>query len=258
MALTTTQTESIKNIIRSSLRNKFRRYSPEAAVKPFHTRLLGKDRYALFGFIHSLNTNFGTTIFEPVALALASGRFKTAQHQVQPGTNISEGARQAIQHMVDDLRAATTKPDKNREIERIRDVCRSGKTYIVKPTKVDVYLQSHNDEIYLFDLKTAKPNNGAFQEYKRTLLEWVAVILRKNPRAEVKTLIAIPYNPNEPAPYARWTLAGMLDLPEELKVAEELWDFLGGAGAYAGLLRCFEEVGIEMKDEIDAYFTKFK
>jgi len=46
---------------------------------PFHTRLLGKDRLALYSFIHSLNTNFGTTIFEPVAVALASTHFKVAE-----------------------------------------------------------------------------------------------------------------------------------------------------------------------------------
>ena len=32
---------------------------------------------ALFSFIHSLNTHFGTTIFEPVALVLAKKNFKT-------------------------------------------------------------------------------------------------------------------------------------------------------------------------------------
>nr|WP_255422652.1 TdeIII family type II restriction endonuclease [Treponema sp. Marseille-Q4130] len=29
-------------------------YNPEPAVMLFHTRLLGKDRMALFSFIHSL------------------------------------------------------------------------------------------------------------------------------------------------------------------------------------------------------------
>ena len=38
---------------------------------PFHTRLLGTDRLALYSFIHSLNTNSGTSVFEPVAVALA-------------------------------------------------------------------------------------------------------------------------------------------------------------------------------------------
>jgi len=47
-------------------------------------------------------------------------------------------------------------------------------------------------------------------------------------------------------------------LSREILVAEELWDFLGGAGTYNVLLDCFEEVGIELRPEIDSYFTNFK
>jgi hypothetical protein len=50
----------------------------------------------------------------------------------------------------------------------------------------------------------------------------------------------------------------MLDIEQELKVAEEFWDFLGGKGAYYELLNCFERVGIELRSEIDEYFSKFK
>jgi type II restriction enzyme len=50
----------------------------------------------------------------------------------------------------------------------------------------------------------------------------------------------------------------MLDLDNELKVAEEFWDFLGGKGAYLELLNCFERAGIELRPEIDKYFLKFK
>ena len=49
----------------------------------------------------------------------------------------------------------------------------------------------------------------------------------------------------------------MLDLKNELKVAEEFWDFLGGEGTYNELLNCFERVGIELRPEIDSYFAKF-
>ncbi|MDD2192351.1 MAG: TdeIII family type II restriction endonuclease [Bacteroidales bacterium] len=68
----------------------------------------------------------------------------------------------------------------------------------------------------------------------------------------------MPYNPYEPKLYSRWTMAGMLELDKELKVAEEFWDFIGGDGAYNDLLDCFERVGIEMRDEIDKYFLRFK
>ena len=89
------------------------------------------------------------------------------------------------------------------------------------------------------------------------MLEWCAIKLAQNPTAIVSSFIAIPYNPYEPAPYQRWTMKGMLDLKEELKVAEEFWDFLGGQGAYKEILDCFERVGIELRPEIDKYFSRF-
>ena len=49
----------------------------------------------------------------------------------------------------------------------------------------------------------------------------------------------------------------MLDLENELKVAEEFWDFLGGEKTYQDLLNCFEKVGVELRKEIDEYFTKY-
>ena len=49
----------------------------------------------------------------------------------------------------------------------------------------------------------------------------------------------------------------MIDLDNELKVAAEFWDFLGGEGAYNELLGCFERVGIELRPEIDEYFSRF-
>ena len=258
MALSKKQILSVEDTIRNSLRNRFETYDPEPAVMPFHTRLLGKDRFALYSFIHSLNTSFGTTIFEPVAVSLASRNFKIAKRQIKSGTKISEQAQYEIQKIMDELTAANKKPDKLKEIEIIRKVCQKGEMRTVKPTRVDIYLEGKNGEIYLFDIKTAKPNKGGFKEFKRTLLEWAATVLSENPNANINTLIAIPYNPYEPKPYDRWTMAGMLDLDNELKVAEEFWDFLGGKGAYDDLLGCFEKVGIEMRDEIDKYFKRFK
>jgi hypothetical protein len=128
----------------------------------------------------------------------------------------------------------------------------------VNLTKVDIWLESFDGDIFMIDIKTAKPNIGGFQGHKRTLLEWAAAELARNPSAKVNTVIAIPYNPYEPKPYNRWTIRGMLDLKHELLVAEELWDFIGGEGAYQDLFDCFEEAGIELRPEIDEHFAKFE
>ncbi|MCE5340388.1 MAG: TdeIII family type II restriction endonuclease [Planctomycetaceae bacterium] len=257
MALTSEQNAGIENILKNSLRHKFQNYTPEPALMPFHTRLLGKDRMALFSFIQSLNTNFGTSIFEPVALALASSSFASAASQQKAGTQISSEAHRVIQNIMDNLLTADTTPNKPQEIEAIRSVCQQGEMKNVKLTKIDIKLVAHNGTIYLFDLKTAKPNAGGFKEFKRTLLEWIAAILAVDSTADVQSLIAIPYNPYDPQPYNRWTMRGMLDLPNELKVANEFWDFIGGEGAYQDLLNIFEQIGIELRPEIDAYFSRY-
>lgn len=258
MGLNSIQKQSIKKTLKKVLRNKFENYNPEPAFMPFHTRLLGKDRLALYQFIHSLNTNFGATIFEPVAIELASTKFKIAEAHVKAGDKISEKALFEIQKIIDDLTAANIKPNKPKELEILRKVANEGTIRKVKPTNVDVYLESNDGEIFLIDIKTAKPNKGGFREFKRTLLEWAAIKLCENPKSKINSLIAIPYNPYEPKQYSRWTMAGMLDLEQELKVAKKFWDFLGGEGAYEELLDCFEKVGIELRVEIDDYFRKFR
>jgi len=257
MSLTKEQIEKVESVIKESLRNKFLSYKPETNNMPFHYRLLGKDRMALYSFIQSLNTTFGTSIFEPVAEALAGLKFPVSKKQFVVGDAISEQAQLEIQYVMNEL---TTGKDTNKleEIKRIRKVANSGKINKLKTVKVDLFLAENDGTVHLFDLKTVKPNIGQFKDFKRTLLEWIAIYLLKNPKANINSYIAIPYNPYEPKPYERWTLKGMIDLDKELKVAEEFWNFLGGQGAYKELLSCFERIGIELRPEIDEYFSKFK
>ena len=246
----------IVDTIKSCLRNKFQEYEPETDHMPFHYRLLGKDRMALFSFLQSLNTTFGTSIYEPVAKELAKAKFKEVYTQYKLGNVLTQGAQNEIQKIMNYL-SVGGEVDKISETERIRKVARSGKQNKLKSVKVDLFLISKQDEIFMFDLKTVKPNKGDFISYKRNMLEWLAVYFYQHPKTRVKTLISIPYNPYEPKPYTRWTMKGMLDLKEEVRVAEEFWDFLAGKGTYKDLLNCFEQAGIELRPEIDKYFSRF-
>lgn len=236
MALTEEQIKMVENTIRESLRNKFLIYKPETSNMPFHYRLLGRDRMALFSFSHSLNTTFGTSIFEPVAETLASLKSDLAQKQFVVGDTITEPAQTEIQRIMNELTTGKT-PNKIEEIERIRKVATSGRINKLKTLKVDLFVKENDGSVHLFDLKTVKPDISNFKDFKRTLLEWIAIFLLKHPDAKVNSYIAIPYNPYEPKPYERWTLKGMLDLDKELKVANEFWDFLGGDGDRKSLVK---------------------
>jgi len=256
MSLSKTHKGRIIQTIKDCLRQKFLNYKPETDSMPFHYRLLGKDRMALFSFIQSLNTTFGISIYEPVAKELAKGLFKEVQTQYALGKIITDQAQNEIQKIMNALSVGGD-VNKVEETERIRKVAQKGNEMQFKSVKVDLFLVSNSNEVFMFNLKTVKPNKGDFISYKRNMLEWLAVYFFQNPEANVNTLISIPYNPYEPKPYARWTMKGMLDLNREVMVAQEFWDFLSGEGAYNDLLECFEHAGIDLRPEIDKHFEKF-
>ncbi len=260
MGLTEEKKKRVRDTLKLSLRKKFQNYKPETKHMPFHYRLLGKDRMALFSFIHSINTTFGTSVYEPVAIELARGRFFEAKSQISPHNQISSMAQQTIQEIIDGLTSATREPNREMEFNEIMRVSRNDPIKKIKPGRVDVWLEDADGNKYLIDLKTVKPNIEGFIGHKRKLLEWVAQELLRNPASKVHSMIGIPYNPYpyEPKPYNRWTMRGMFDLEAEVLVANDLWDFIGGEGAYQDLLDCFEQVGIELRPEIDEHFSKFE
>ena len=259
MGLSNNQRKQIANLLKEQIRRKLSDYSPESNNMPFHVRLLGQDRMALFSFIQSINTTLGTSVFEQVAALIASPHFKRAINQYKGFNNtISDKAQAVVQYIIDDLRAAMAKPNKPVEITTILQVAQTGTLKKVKRPRIDLFLESEDGTEYYFDLKTAKPNVDEIVGFKRKMLEWVAIRGAINPRPkQIYTGLAIPYNPYEPQPYDRWTFQGMFDLPNEIKVADEFWDFLGGENTYDELLQIFEDVGIELRPEIDAKFATF-
>ena len=258
MPLSNRQKTEIAELLKQKIRHKLQSYSPETNNMPFHTRLLGRDRMALFSFIHSINTTLGTSVFEQVAAIIAHPNFRQAVHQYRDFNNtISRSAQRVIQEIMDELVAARSAPNKVEETEKVLRVSQTGDSVKVRRPRIDLFVESLDGVEYYFDLKTAKPNISDFRGYKRQLLEWVAIRGAQDNAANVRTLIAIPYNPYEPEPYQRWTLQGLFDLEKEIMVADEFWDFLGGEKTYEQLLSVFEAVGIELRPEIDARFRRF-
>jgi type II restriction enzyme len=247
----------IKHVV-ETLRNKLRTYGVDDEVKPFHYRLLGKDRMALFSFIHSFNTTFGTSIFEQTAVKIAKNRFKEAKNQVKAFNKISYEAQATIQSIIDQLSSSKTTPNKPEETESIIRASNKENLHEIRTPQVDLWLETYDEELFLIDIKTVKPNIGSFISHKRTLLEWVAVESAKQDNRNIHSLIAMPYNPYEPKPYRSWQLRGMLDLNHELLVGKAFWDFVGGEGAYEDLLDSFEIAGNILRPEIDEHFEKYK
>ena len=151
-----------------------------------------------------------------------------------------------------DLRAALRSPDKEKETKEVLAVANTGNLGKKLKKRVDLFVEMKDGTEYYFEVKTAKPNINEFTSIKKQMLDWIAMRGSKNPKVNIKTIVAIPYNPYEPKPYERWTLQGLFDLrQEEVMVGAEFWDFLGGKNTYEDLLKVFEQAGLELNDEID-------
>ncbi len=216
MALTDSQHSRIKDYLVEKVRQKLDAYNPETRSMPFHFRLLGMDRMALFSFIQSINTTLGTSIFEQIAKMIAEPRAKYAIAQYRDFEGyISSEAVLTIDNIIRNLRSVSRSPNKKRETKEILDVVRKGDLGNKLRKRVDLFVKMKDGTEYYFEVKTAKPNISEFTGIKKQMLYWIAM---RGSTSEapvnveaVKTIVAIPYNPYEPKPYDRWTLQGLFD-----------------------------------------------
>ena len=257
MALSKEQHEKIKEYLILKIREKLSKYDPETNSMPFHFRLLGKDRMALFSFIQSVNTTLGTSIFEKVGQLIAEPLNKESKDRFDVKGCISDQAVLKIDSIMRELRSAQRKPDKNQEIKEIASLAASGNKGDEIVRRCDLYVFDNNGVENYFEIKSAKPNINEFTGIKKLLLDWVAMRSCSNPKVKIRTFVAIPYNPYDPEPYDRWTLQGLFDLKKEVLVGKEFWDMIGGDGTYEDLLKIFEEAGIELRNEIDKKMRSF-
>jgi len=258
MSLSSKTATEIAELLTTTVREKLRKYKPETMHMPFHHRLLGKDRYAMFSFIQSMNTTFGISIWEQVAVILAKGVGNHAERQYRLLGEIDDKTEELIRGIHYQLRKGEIAANKIYEIEQIRKEIKRGEAKIDPDSVVDLFVRIKDEENY-FDITSAKPNMKEFVALKLKLLRWTGLRLSHDKNIKVFTRLAIPYNPYHPEPYERWTLKGLYDLERgEILVGEEFWNFVANDNIYEELLDVFQQVGEELRDEIDKKFDEFR
>lgn len=258
MSLTNETAQSLKELLLNTIRNKLRNYKPETFNMPFHYRLLGRDRYEMFSFIQSMNTTFGMSIWEQVAVILARGAGRIAENQYELRGSIDEDTETYIREIHLLLRQGQLVPNKSRETNDIRRKIRPGSQRTDPDSRVDFFTVINGCENY-YDITSAKPNMKEFAALKLKLLRWTALRLSIDNNANIFTALAIPYNPYDPNPYERWTLRGLYDLSHgEILVGEEFWNYIAGGDIYNELLNIFQEAGEQLRPEINQRFSEFR
>jgi hypothetical protein len=258
MSLSVETKDKIAELLKKTVHSKLSTYQPETVHMPFHHRLLGKDRYAMFSFIQSMNTTFGMSIWEQIAVVLAKGANNYAERQYKLLGEIDEETERLINEIHYKLRKGEIVSNKTSEVEQIREKIKKGQAEVDPDSVVDLFVNIKGTENY-FDITSAKPNMKEFVALKLKLLRWTALRLSQDKNVQVFTRLAIPYNPYHPEPYERWTLKGLYDLENgEVLVGEEFWNFAASDSIYDELLDIFQKVGEELRTEIDRKFGEFR
>ena len=243
----------IEKLLRSKILSKISTYDPKAEAKPFYIRLFGKERLTIYSFLHSVITMLGSSVFEEIGVILLSENSTHVEKGYMLKGELSTDALIAADRIITELSRKQRVADISEETKLIRAVA-MGAPAREYTMKIDLYFVRDGVE-NLIEMKTVKPNVRGFEDFKRTMLHWRAVRYRSGSE-NVRTYIALPYNPMAPEPYDIWQLRGVYDLKNELLVEDEFWTMLGGEGTFEGLLSIFERVGDEVRTLLEEKIGK--
>ncbi len=245
MALSNTQKNEIKDLLKTTLKNKLANYKRESSYMPFLSKLIqDNEKVAAYSFLHSISTSLGMSIYEEVSKIIAKPSSQEVNRHVSVGGTLSSNQKETIAKIVNELREGKRTVNRKKEVQEVLSAS-SANGKAQKDNDIADFYMKRNNQDFFFEIKTVKPNIDIFTKSKVKLLEWVA---RK--QKPINAILAFPYNPYHPEPYSRFTEQGVVEHGTEFLIAEEYWDFIGGNGTFKELLLLFDEVGKELKEEI--------
>jgi len=251
MPLSNNQKQNIRELLSKKIENKLKSYGRETTSMPFLARLIqDNEKIAAYSFIHSMATTLGMSIYENVSVVIASETAEEAFRNYGVGGAISKEQKTVISNIVSKLRNGDRVAKIDKEIKEVSNASAKNGEFQKSGNIADFYMKRDGQEYY-FEIKTVKPNIDVFEKSKTKLLEWVA-----RRRMPVKVYLAFPYNPYHPKPYHRFTEVGMMDPPNDFLIGDEYWDFIGGKDTFPELLKTFDEVGKDFKDQLNKKFKQ--
>lgn len=247
--------ELLCNVIESKIKNLDQ---ADVTYKPFYTPLLGASVLLTHQTVQSIFTTFGMSVFEEVACIVARTHFDEVVSQFKLSKTLTKQASDVVSNLLDDLRNKRSKPNRTSECDKLRNSTFSLRDSLEWDTvKVDILLR-RGREVFLIDVKTVKPNKSGILDYKRQILEWTAQgYAQFGTKCDIKSVIAMPYNPYHPEPYLRLGIEQIFDIDGgQLLVGENFWNFLAGSNIYDELLDTFERAGTKVRPMLKTFFNR--
>lgn len=212
---------------------------------PFHQLIFSPDALMAARAERSIVTSMGAELYPRIAVELARDRFRNVVTEHTISGEVNEAACNMIEQIITELR----------EPGRIRDrriPNRAGEMNTIlnlregEPSQrsviADLYIGDYEDGPLFIELKTPLPNLDIAAESKKKMLYFLAIMDRQNVTG-AKAFLGLTYNPFVTREnYSHSFTNRIMDMENEVLIGSELWDYIGGPGAYDELLEIVAEI----------------
>ena len=222
---------------------------------PFHQLIFSTDALMAARAERSIVTSMGAELYPRIAEALAQGRFQNVilEHTIEG--QINEAAADMIERIITELREPITQrnasgrrvrrqnlrlPDQKAELDSILGL-KEGQL-VQRSVIADLYVGDFEGGPLFVELKTPLPNLDIAAESKKKMLYFLTLMDRQEVTG-AKAFLGLTYNPFVTREsYSHSFTKRIMDMDNEVLIGSELWDYLGGPGAYDELLELVAEI----------------
>lgn len=252
-----------KTIIKQTVKNSIVDFAKKSLTKKAKFQILDllipKER-KIRSIVGGLETSLGTTLWEPLAKALAlKNGFEVVNENLESPVNIPANLSNTLQTILDERKRNNGVYNASSSHKEIKRVCQS---FLNRPIDsfepapkgfgVDIWLKK-NSVNYFFDTKTVQPNIGGYSKFVEQILNWYAFFYSRFPDQLAEARIVFPYNPHSGDFWDHTMGKGKpLEKDNEGWVENQFWDFCTGLeNTYGLIVESFNELRESKELETD-------
>jgi len=212
---------------------------------PFHSLFFPDAALLYFKQQRSLVTSMGMSLYPKVAELITRDKYSQVHSNYELTGNLPEPIVATVERIITELRTGgrkARKPDFQKETEEILSAPKHGQREV--RIIADFYVGDFRPGPLFLEIKSPLPNLDICAESKKKMLFFRALFEGRKPQA----FFAFPYNPYVRRELYAWGFTKrIMDMDKEVLIAAEMWDKLGGEGAFDELLDIIEEVTTTLK-----------
>ncbi len=251
--------EIIKETVKKSIIDFAQKSLTKKAKFQILDLLIPKER-KIRSIVGGLETSLGTTLWEPLAKALAlKNGFEVIEQNLESPVNIPSNLSNTLQTILDERKRNSGVYNAISSHSEIVRVCQS---FLIRPIDsfesapkgfgVDIWLKKDGVN-YFFDTKTVQPNIGQYSKFVEQILNWYSFFYSRFPDQKAEARIVFPYNPHKDIFWNKTMGKGKpLEKDNEGWVENQFWNFCSGLDdTYSIIVETFKELRDSKELEAD-------